>query len=63
MSASTPQPNSENRGLRAVSINENPKNVGRWQKLITRQWPTLIPLIITLLGIIWLLKLIFESER
>lgn len=52
MSASTPQPNSENRGLRAVSINENPKNVGRWQKIITRQWPTLIPLIITLLGII-----------
>ena len=52
MSATTPQSNSENRGLRAVSINENPKQVGRWQKFVRRQWPTLIPLFVTLLGIV-----------
>lgn len=52
MSATTPQSNSENRGLRAVSINENPKQVGRWQKLVRRQWPTLIPLFVTLFGIV-----------
>jgi hypothetical protein len=45
MSATTPQSNSESRGLRAVSTNENPKQSGRWQKLIRRQWPTLIPLV------------------
>ena len=52
MSATTPQPNSELRALRAVSVNENPKQIGRWQKLIRRQWPTLIPLIITTVGIV-----------
>jgi hypothetical protein len=40
MSATTPQPNSESRSLRAVSINDNPSKSGRWQKLISRQWPT-----------------------
>ena len=52
MSATTPQSNSESRGLRAVSTNKNPKQSGRWQKLIRRQWPTLIPLVITLVGIV-----------
>jgi hypothetical protein len=51
MSATTPQPNSESRFLRAVSINESPSKSGRWQKLIRRQWPTLIPLAITIIGI------------
>jgi hypothetical protein len=51
MSATTPQPNSESRFLRAVSNNQNPSKSGRWQKLIRRQWPTLIPLAITIIGI------------
>ncbi|MFM1986306.1 MAG: hypothetical protein RIS18_523 [Actinomycetota bacterium] len=60
MSASTPQPNSDSRGLRAVSINENPKQTGRWQKLIRRQWPTLVPLLIAFIGIVLATQLNFR---
>jgi uncharacterized membrane protein YdfJ with MMPL/SSD domain len=61
MSATTPQSNSESRGLRAVSTNENPKQSGRWQKLIRRQWPTLIPLVITA-GIMGFLDIRFKPS-
>jgi len=60
MSATTPQPNSESRSLRAVSINDNPSKSGRWQKLIRRQWPTLVPLQVTVVGIILATQLNFR---
>jgi hypothetical protein len=49
MSATTPQSNSENKGLHAIA---NPTQKGRWQKLFRRQWPTLFPLLITMSGIV-----------
>lgn len=51
MPVTNPASNSENRNLRAISNNEVDIKVNRWQKLIRRQWPTLLPIAITILGI------------
>jgi hypothetical protein len=51
MPATNPASNSENRNLRAISNNEVEIKVNRWQKLFRRQWPTLLPMTIAILGI------------
>ena len=52
MPAISPASNSDNRNLRAVSNNDVEIKINRWQKLIRRQWPTLLPMAITILGIV-----------
>lgn len=52
MPATSPASNSDNRNLRAVSNNDVEIKINRWQKLIRRQWPTLLPMAITILGIV-----------
>ena len=44
--------NQDNRNLRAVAVSLDENKAGRWQKLFRRQWPTILPLTITLIGII-----------
>ncbi len=60
MTFTSPQSNSENSGLRAVSINENPQKTGRWIKLLKRQWPTLVPLSIALFGLALAIQINFR---
>ena len=52
MPATSSASNSDNRNLRAVSNNDVEIKINRWQKLIRRQWPTLLPMAITILGIV-----------
>ena len=52
MPVTNPASNSENRNLRAISNNDIEIKVNRWQKLFRRQWPTLLPMAITILGIV-----------
>lgn len=51
MPATSPASSSDNRNLRAISNNDVDIKVNRWQKIIRRQWPTLLPMLITIFGI------------
>jgi hypothetical protein len=52
VSATNSSPNADNRNLRAISLAESPLKAGRVRRLLRRQWPTLIPLVVTLIGIL-----------
>ncbi len=60
MSATSPANNSENRNLRAITNTDSEVKTNRWMKLFRRQWPTFLPMTITILGIFLATQLNFR---